>query len=237
MKLKKVRKALIAAGFFVAVVIVALIVVFLLLLLFRKARSGEAAAERLSAGEEMLTIDDGETFEERMASIALLHKAAVGGDLDAAKQASRELLRLRRARPADPLAAAYQGSLLVQLSRETDDGRERLRQVKRGLKLLDGAVAAAPSDLTIRRLRGRVSFRLPEKVFSRTETAVEDYVALLDGERERPGSVDDELYAGVLDELREAYERLNRPQDAARVRALTEEHTKRREAGGFAGDA
>ncbi|CAM4009212.1 hypothetical protein [Alicyclobacillus pomorum] len=163
------------------------------------------------------------TFDERLEKIKSLYKEGAKGDVTAV-EANQLLEQLRLDYPDHPLAEAYHGSILLLIARDKTNPLERLKWAKNGLKLLDKAVAAAPDDSRIRYLRGRSSYRLPEKYFQRTRTVIEDYTFLIDqeGQLEVQGFDNSKLAY----ELGEAYRRIGRNEDAARCWTKLEQQTQ-----------
>ncbi|AJY77467.1 hypothetical protein VN24_03475 [Paenibacillus beijingensis] len=149
-----------------------------------------------------------------MAEAIKLHNDGVAGNQNAVQQANRVLAQLRKDYPGHPIADAFHGSVMALIARDESNPIERLQLARGGLKLLDGAVAADPQDRTIRMLRGNVAYQLPETFFHRTETAIEDYLVLINGELRNPGSLEKETYAKLVYELGDAFHRINRQQEA-----------------------
>lgn len=152
--------------------------------------------------------------QDTMDRIAQLYKQGADGDAAAVKQALSLLEKLRRSDPKDPLAAAYHGGIKILVARDESKAMSKLRWSKAGLALLDQAVKDAPNDGMVRLLRGRSSYKLPEKYFGRTKTAIEDFVFLI--ERLRQGQYP--LLAKEKEmlqyELGDAYRRIGRYADA-----------------------
>jgi hypothetical protein len=111
-----------------------------------------------------------------------LHKDAMKGNKKAVQDMHQLLKRVRSDYPGHPLADAYHGITMLLFARDKTTPLDKLRWSKAGLKLLDGAVSAAPQDGRIRLLRGRTVYRLPEKYFHRAHTVIEDYTFLIDRE-------------------------------------------------------
>jgi tetratricopeptide (TPR) repeat protein len=154
------------------------------------------------------------SFEQRLAEAINLHNEGVAGNTGSVWEASRVLEELRVDHPDRPIADAFLGSVMSLIARDETNPLTRFQWVQRGLKLLDDAVASDPSDSRIRMLRGNVAYRLPEQFFQRTETAIEDYLVLIEGELRNPGSISIETYNKLIYELGEAYHRINRVQEA-----------------------
>jgi tetratricopeptide (TPR) repeat protein len=169
------------------------------------------------------------TFDERLDKIKSLYKEGAKGNVPAAVQEANQLAeRLRLDYPDNPHAEAYHGSIMLLIARDKTNILERMKWAKNGLKLLDKAVMAAPSDSRVRFLRGRSSYRLPEKYFQRTRTVIEDYSFLIDQESLQEGhlramGVD---YSQLVYELAEAYRRIGRNEDAAKYWAKLEQQTQ-----------
>jgi tetratricopeptide (TPR) repeat protein len=166
------------------------------------------------------------TFNERLDKIISLYKKGAKGNVTAVQEANQLLERLRPDYPDHPHAEAYHGSIMLLIARDKTTPLERLKWAKNGLKLLDKAVAAAPHDSRIRYLRGRSSYRLPEKYFQRTRTVIEDYTFLIDRESFQEGILRDNEYTKLAYELGEAYRRIGQNEDAARCWMKLEQQTQ-----------
>lgn len=166
------------------------------------------------------------TFNQRLDQAIQLQKEGVEGNVTAVQEANRLLEQLRLDHPGHPLTDAYHGSVMILIARDKSKPLEKLRWSKRGLKLLDGAVAAAPNDDMIRILRGKAAYNLPEKYFHRTQTAIDDYVFLIDREMRQAGTLEEEEYLQLIYELGEAYYRIGRNKDAANSWRRLEEQTE-----------
>ncbi len=82
------------------------------------------------------------------------------------------------ARPDDQLAKVYLGSAHTLRSAESGWGRSKLEHLRKGGRLMDEAVAAAPDDARIRFVRAVNCYRLPKR-FDRRPIAVEDFKRLI----------------------------------------------------------
>lgn len=165
-------------------------------------------------------------FNERLDQAIRLHKDGLAGNVTAVQEANRVLERLRFDHPHHPLADAYHGSIMILIARDKTKPLEKLRWSKAGLKILDGAVSAAPQDGMIRLLRGKAAYKLPEKHFHRAQTAIEDYTFLIDQEMRQEGFLRTEEYSQLIYELGEAYCRIGRNQDAAMCWRKLEQQTQ-----------
>ncbi|MCD9026457.1 hypothetical protein [Cohnella silvisoli] len=157
---------------------------------------------------------DQAVFEQRLAAAVDLHNEGLGGSTKAVWEAHRVFEKLRTDYPGQPIADAFHGSIMSLIARDESNPMIRFQWVRRGLKLLDGAVASTPSDNRIRMLRGNIAYRLPEQFFHRTETAIGDYLFLIDKELRNPGSIPNHTYEKLIYELGEAYHRISRLQEA-----------------------
>jgi hypothetical protein len=153
-------------------------------------------------------------FEKRLAVAIDLHNEAVARKEGAVGEAHREFEKLRSNYPGHPIANAFHGSVMSLIARDESNPLTRLQWAKRGLKLLDEAVASDSSDIRIRMLRGNVAYRLPEQFFHRTGTVIEDYLVLIDGELRNPGSISKDTYNKLIYELGDSYHRISRQQEA-----------------------
>jgi hypothetical protein len=154
-------------------------------------------------------------FEQRLAEAIQLHDEAMSGNVDTVRKANLIFERLRQDHPGHAIADAYHGSIMVLLAKDMHNSMERRECTRGGLKLLDKAVASSPQDHTIRLLRVTIVSQLAESSFYRTQTAIEDYILLIEEELRQPGSLDTETYSNMISELGEAYRRVDRHQEAA----------------------
>jgi hypothetical protein len=142
------------------------------------------------------------------------HELALKGDKEATKKAYGFFREICKLDPEDQLAAAYLGSVISLLGRDSRDPNERIKLVLQGLKTLDGAVSKKPGNPEIRSLRGYVCFNLPEMFFHRTATAVEDFKTLILHYERDNNILKEEFYWQVLYDLGVAYKRLGRKSEA-----------------------
>ena len=80
--------------------------------------------------------------------------------------------------PGDHLARVNLGSAYTLRSAETFWGPKKFDYLKKGGKLMDEAVTAAPNDARVRFLRAANAFRVPQR-FGRRQVAVADFEILL----------------------------------------------------------
>lgn len=80
--------------------------------------------------------------------------------------------------PKDHVAKVYLGSAYTLRSAESGWGPKKLEYLKKGCRIMDEAVAAAPADPMVRLVRGVNSYRLPKR-FKRRPLAVEDFTVIV----------------------------------------------------------
>lgn len=137
-----------------------------------------------------------------------LHQRAVAGDQKACQNAYSLLLKIRSRVARDSVVEAYLGSTLVLLGRDEKNPEERIRKVLQGLKILDQAIAIDRNHLDIRFLRAYVCFHLPNEVFHRLSTAIEDFQYLLKKYQQEPGIFSPTQFKELTRDLKEAQNRL-----------------------------
>ncbi|WP_216625679.1 hypothetical protein [Paenibacillus planticolens] len=169
----------------------------------------------IAVSEEKNVLSPAAAYTERLDHAISLWRDGADGSVTAVQEANRMLEQLRLDYPGNPLADAYHGSTMILTARDLTKPLEKLRWSKNGLKLLDKAVAAAPQDGMIRMLRGKAAYMLPEKHFQRTQTAIEDYVFIINQELHQEGFLETEEYSKLIYELGDAYYRIGRNQEAA----------------------
>ncbi|MGG0815520.1 hypothetical protein ABE142_23080 [Paenibacillus alvei] len=151
-------------------------------------------------------------FNERFTLAVQHHKDGIAGNAAAVQEAHQILEQLRVDYPDNPLVDAYYGSTMILIARDKTEASDKLKWSNQGLKILDDAVAADPHDSTIRLLRGKSSYNLPEKYFRRTKTVIEDFTLLLNTQSD---TLDTDTQLELIYELGEACARIGRNQDAA----------------------
>ncbi|MFC4402441.1 hypothetical protein [Gracilibacillus xinjiangensis] len=143
-----------------------------------------------------------------------LHKKAVAGNTNAVQDTHQLLEQLRSNYPNQPILDAYHGSTMLLIARDETKPLDKLRWAQTGLELLDEAVNADPHNTVIRLIRGKSSFRLPEKHFQRAQTTIEDYTFVMDEERRGNGFLDKQLYWQLMYELGELHYKIDQKQTA-----------------------
>ncbi|WP_227793242.1 hypothetical protein [Paenibacillus guangzhouensis] len=151
-------------------------------------------------------------FNDRLTLAIQLYIDGAAGNVTAVQEAHRFLEQLRVDYPDHPLVDAYYGSTMILIARDKTKGSEKLKWSTNGLKVLDNAVSADPHNSTIRLLRGKSSYNLPEEYFQRAKTVIEDFTFLLNTQSD---TLDTDEQLQLIYELGEAYARIGRNQDAA----------------------
>lgn len=167
-------------------------------------------------------------MDEKLNKIISLYKDGAEGNVTAVQEANQLLEQLRLDYPDHPLVEAYHGGIMLLIARDKSNPLEKLSWAKNGLKLLDKAVAADPQDCWVRYLRGRSAYKLPERYFQRTRTAIEDYSFLIHQELLQEGNLEAMGidYSELAYELGEAYCRIGRNEDATRCWTKLEQQTQ-----------
>lgn len=156
-------------------------------------------------------------LEETFAKAVELVELGVEGDKGAVKKAYELFKKMHEADPDNPLIEAYYGNVITLLGRDAFDPMERFKLVIKGLDILDNAVSKEPETIQIRILRGKVCHRIPQKFFHRTTTAIEDFKYLVSRYEQDPGIFSPGLYKQLLNDLKDAYQRLGWDQEAESI--------------------
>lgn len=146
-----------------------------------------------------------------------LHSRGVAGDTLAVKESVAEFQKMHDIDPADNLIYAYLGSATALLGRDEPNPMEKMKYANQGLKILDQAVANEPENIEIRNLRFNVCYRLPEPIFQRGSTVVEDLNYLVQRYEEDPVIFTIDYYHHILYTLGMAYKTINSNQEAETV--------------------
>ncbi|WEK54868.1 MAG: hypothetical protein P0Y55_01960 [Candidatus Cohnella colombiensis] len=153
-------------------------------------------------------------FESQLSEAIKLHNRAVAGHAESVRVAKKAFENLHQLNPTSAVTRAYLGSSLILMARDEVRTYTRMQLAKQGLKHLDEAILAEPWNRTIRLLRGLVTSKLPEQYFHRSESVIEDFIVLLDGEIRHPGSLDERTYKSLIEELGQVYRRTHRLHEA-----------------------
>jgi tetratricopeptide (TPR) repeat protein len=106
------------------------------------------------------------------------HEKGVQGDKKEVKLLMEDLEKLSKERPGNALIKAYLGSTYTLRSRDVFVGPSKYHYLKEGLKTMDAAVDAAPTDPAVRFIRAVNNFHLPA-FCNRRATARNDFQILL----------------------------------------------------------
>ncbi len=132
---------------------------------------------------------DIDSWESLYAHALELHSRGVDGDVEAVKECVAAFKKLRNLLPDNNLVEAYFGSATALLGRDEVNPMERMKRANKGLKILDRTVAREPDNTEIRILRFNVCYRLPEPIFQRGTTVVEDLTYLAERYEQDPRSI------------------------------------------------
>ncbi|MTV50397.1 hypothetical protein GJ688_15640 [Heliobacillus mobilis] len=143
-----------------------------------------------------------------------LHDLSVVGHSGAAKLAHQALSKAYELDPDDALIHAYLGSTNALTCLHGNDANALFFSAIYGLKTLTEALAKDPENPRIHLLRAYMNFSLPEVFFHTTETAIKEFLYLLDAYEKNPAILSPQEYWQMIDDLGVAYSRLDRDQEA-----------------------
>jgi tetratricopeptide (TPR) repeat protein len=106
------------------------------------------------------------------------HRAVQADDNDPIDRAINRFEAALETDPDDHLARVYLGSAHTLRAAETFWGPSKLKYLRRGEKLMNRAVEAAPDNPRVRFIRAVNAYRVPER-FKQRPTAVADFSKLL----------------------------------------------------------
>src|SRR4051794_4498675 len=106
-----------------------------------------------------------------------LYARALQGDKAAVEQCIEKLEAVSQREPSNQLARVYLGSAYTLRSRDLGFGPKKLSTLKRGLAVMDEAVAAAPNEPKVRLARALTTSALPA-IFGRREESRNDFAVL-----------------------------------------------------------
>ncbi len=122
--------------------------------------------------------------------IRTLYKRGLAGDKTAVEQCIVKLEKAVAAEPDNQIARVYLGSAYTLRSRDLWFGPRKLEALKRGVALMDEAVAAAPRDAKVRLVRGLTEDSLPF-FLGRKKTARKDFEIALSTLTKEPNNLDE----------------------------------------------
>ncbi|APH05406.1 hypothetical protein [Bacillus weihaiensis] len=151
-----------------------------------------------------MTASWNERFQE---AINTYHKA-VKGNRKASQEAYERLKELSKENQNNVEALAYYASATALLARDTPIPKDKKKYALEGLSLLDQAVTKEPTNITVRILRGNVCLRMPESVFHRTATTIEDFEYLIESYKKDSSILSKATYDSILKDLETAKKRV-----------------------------
>ncbi len=165
-------------------------------------------------GSEGSYLSESDNWESSLDYALNLHNRGVDGDVEAVKECVAEFKRLRNLAPDNNLVEAYFGSATALLGRDEPNLMDKMKYANKGLKILDRSVAREKDNIEIRILRFNVCYRLPEPIFQRGSTVVEDLKYLAERYEQDPTVFSEEYYWHVLYTLGLAHKVINQNQEA-----------------------
>ena len=114
------------------------------------------------------------------------HDACVSGDSASIDTQIKKYEGRIAKNKKDYLAQAYLGSACALRAKESFWGTTKLKYLKRGKKILDGAVAGSPKDPLVRTIRAISYYKVPKR-FKARPTCIKDFQILVPIAR-KPGS-------------------------------------------------
>lgn len=174
------------------------------------------SAGAVEKGARPSALSEDPVVEEQFAVALELHQKGVEGDEDAVVEAQQILEQLLEREPTNARVQAFLGNLYALRARDAIFYK-KMGWLRKGEETLDGAVAAAPDDPSVRSVRAINSFKLP-RIFGRRDLAEEDFGLLMDWAENDPSRFSDDLRRFVLYHAGQFYGE----RDEARGRELLE---------------
>jgi hypothetical protein len=119
-----------------------------------------------------------------------LYRRGLAGDKTAVEQCIAKLETVLKTQPNNQLARVYLGSAFTLRSRDLGFGPKKLESLKRGLAMMDEAVAAAPEEPKVRLARALTTSALPV-IFGRRASSRKDFALLDESARRTPEKFDE----------------------------------------------
>lgn len=117
--------------------------------------------------------------------ITELYRRGLTGDKAAVEQCIEKLETVLKNQPDNQLARVYLGSAYTLRSRDLGFGPKKLEALRRGLAIMDEAVAAAPDEPKVRLARALTTSALPA-IFGRRASGRKDFELLVAAARRTP---------------------------------------------------
>ena len=118
-----------------------------------------------------------------------LYRRGLAGEKGAVEECIGKLEAVLRTEPGNQRARVYLGSAYTLRSRDLGFGPKKLQELKRGLAVMDEAVAAAPDDPKVRLARALTTSALPA-IFGRRASTRQDFERLAEVARTSPEKFD-----------------------------------------------
>ncbi len=134
-------------------------------------------ARRLFLAVLLLCLASAQAAPNEPQKIQALYRRALEGEKPAVLQCITALEALLESEPTNQLARVYLGSTYGLLSRDLGIGPKKLSTLKRGVAIMDEAVAAAPNEPKVRLIRALTTAALPGFLGYRARTR-EDFKTL-----------------------------------------------------------
>ena len=125
----------------------------------------------------LLVLDAASASPNEQKEIQDFYRRGLAGDQDAVNQCIDKLEAVLKIEPANQLARVYLGSAYTMRSRDLGFGPKKLSTLKRGIAVMDDAVAAVPDDPKVRLTRALTAEALPS-IFGQRATSRKDFARL-----------------------------------------------------------
>ena len=122
--------------------------------------------------------------------IAGLYRRGLSGDKAAVEQCIEKLEAVLKNQPENQLARVYLGSAYTLRSRDLGFGPRKLEALRRGLAIMDEAVAAAPDEPKVRLARALTTSSLPA-IFGRRASSRKDFELLAAAAQRTPAKFEE----------------------------------------------
>lgn len=130
------------------------------------------------------------------------------GDVVAAQKAHDIFSEALSVWPEDPIITALYSSSLSLMGRCAPEGGSMFSQAIQAIAMMEEAIRKDPTSIELRRIRAGHSYRLPERFFLRTTTAITDFTYLASQYESGSAEIDAEEYRKILYWLGDSYLRL-----------------------------
>ncbi len=166
----------------------------------------EVSLERVKILEEKLKTAPGDTKLLMKLGISY-HSFAEKGQKNAVKKAEAVFKTLLQIEPKNSEALVWYGSVLALKGRDAWFPFLKIKYVNDGLKKMDQAVWLDSANITVRMTRASTCIALPENIFHRIKTAIQDFEYLVILQKKHPEMFDKKLSASIFLELGNGYKK------------------------------